>query len=1087
MKIILKDIASNEVVVAHTITGDITLGEIFKADPKLVEFEDYLHEVRIDGMPCDTWKSTNIEGIDLVEFYVRPGFGTIVVIFGVETTVGAVLSVALTVVSLISTLVSMLTAPKPTDTTPGENEPNTYGFQGLSNTFTPGSPIQVVYGRHRMGGQVLGMTIDVQSGGRGMLMSELIALGRGVITNVNCLEVNGISIDKFPGISSSGFRLGTSSQAALPGYERTRNTFHDGREVSTGGLTYTTNAVDAKAVEIQIGAVNGLIHRNTKGEKSNNTIYYTIEAKPNAWSTNSYFTVAASKSWTEKSTAGVWDATKIDFVEDLGEAAGQWDMRVTWESARKTTESSPHRIWLSNVTEIEDDPVLAYSGIAMLSFNGIATDALQGGRPTITAIVDGMQVRVHSTAAAFNTAWSQNPAWCVRDYMTNSIYGMGGLGISDADIEVPSFLNFAILCNSGVPDGRGGLEPRHQFDFVLDRRKPHLDIVNDILKLYASALIYSNGQYKIVTDRDDEVVRQVFHAGNIINMNVKVSKEIPVPNQINATFANEILDYERDVRYIQDSESIFADDDTVILSQPNAFVINRDSEIDRFADRILERKRYKVFNIEITTGMEAIAVEPGDRYVVGNLTTDFDMGWGGRVKGLAVTAPGCNDIILDRTVDLAACKNYTLYVWERATDSVHIHTVDTVILGATQQVPVTGGTSATEGDRWAIGENSVSLYDLRCTEVSRDIQKNEYTIRGQREGTFVFKTHTPGTISGALNSVNSTPFNTINDMPTQPMSVTMSNQYITLATGETWNHTDIDISPSPRVIASALHAPSANSGYVILSSTAAPAIDDFYNGAWIRLNYGTGSEHEGRITDYIGASRYAIIQPGMSTNANTGGDLYEILLPGGLTAGYDILRKIDRDYVLKETIFNTEYNIESEIASYDIIYAVVPFNQNGVRNYDGFWEGTITPTVDPPVGLQPSNYYSKPRVEVITVPFTLGYIHLWNQVGGPTVLEGNLDILGIGDLDVSLVVGSLGGAIVETHRETALGEKTKNKTDGTNYIRERTLVHVTGIHVPTEEDTTTYYMAVTSERQVYVNSDSWLTYQRTLTGWEGRP
>ena len=95
--------------------------------------------------------------------------------------------------------------------------------------------------------------------------------------------------------------------------------------------------------------------------------------------------------------------------------------------------------------------------------------------------------------------------------------------------------------------------------------------------------------------------------------------------------------------------------------------------------------------------------------------------------------------------------------------------------------------------------------------------------------------------------------------------------------------------------------------------------------------------------------------------------------------------------------------------------------------------------------------------------------------------------MGIGDLDVSLVVGSLGGAIVETHRETALGEKTKNKTDGTNYIRERTLVHVTGIHVPTEEDTTTYYMAVTSERQVYVNSDSWLTYQRTLTGWEGRP
>jgi hypothetical protein len=225
----------------------------------------------------------------------------------------------------------------------------------------------------------------------------------------------------------------------------------------------------------------------------------------------------------------------------------------------------------------------------------------------------------------------------------------------------------------------------------------------------------------------------------------------------------------------------------------------------------------------------------------------------------------------------------------------------------------------------------------------------------------------------------------------------------------------------------------------------------------------------------------------MDTNANTRGDLYQILLPGGLTAGYDILQKIDSDYVLKDTIFTTQYNIESEVASYDITYAVVPFNQNGVRNYDGFWEGTITPTTNPPVGLQPSNYYSKPKAEVITVPFTLGYIHLWNQVGGPTVLEGNLDIWGLGDFDVSLTVDSIGGAIVESHRETALGEKTINKADGTNYIRERTLVHVTGTHVPTEGDTTTYYLAVTSERQVYANSEAWQTFQRTLTGWEGRP
>lgn len=66
------------------------------------------------------------------------------------------------------------------------------------------------------------------------------------------------------------------------------------------------------------------------------------------------------------------------------------------------------------------------------------------GLPVVTADVDGRKVYNASTAV---TEWSHNPAWCIRDYLTNTRYGRG---LSSSLIDDTGFIAAANHCNTRV-------------------------------------------------------------------------------------------------------------------------------------------------------------------------------------------------------------------------------------------------------------------------------------------------------------------------------------------------------------------------------------------------------------------------------------------------------------------------------------------------------------------------------------------------------------------------------------------------------------------------------------------------------------
>lgn len=94
-----------------------------------------------------------------------------------------------------------------------------------------------------------------------------------------------------------------------------------------------------------------------------------------------------------------------------------------------------------------------------------ATDQLNGGQPTykvltyakIVPVWDG----VSDKSPNITYRWSNNPAWCALDLITNKRYGLGDIfGFSNVDLA--GWLDWANYCDGFVYDGRNSIQDIHE-------------------------------------------------------------------------------------------------------------------------------------------------------------------------------------------------------------------------------------------------------------------------------------------------------------------------------------------------------------------------------------------------------------------------------------------------------------------------------------------------------------------------------------------------------------------------------------------------------------------------------------------------
>ena len=137
-------------------------------------------------------------------------------------------------------------------------------------------------------------------------------------------------------------------------------------------------------------------------------------------------------------------------------------------------------------------------GLAYISLKIKWNQDAFAGLPNIKALIKGKKVVAYNSSSVAQTAaHSDNPAWCLLDYLTNERYGKG---IPIANIDIPSFYTASGVCDTDVTAYTGTTIDVLDCNAVIDTSRKVLDNVRELSKGARSFLPFTGGKYKMIVE-----------------------------------------------------------------------------------------------------------------------------------------------------------------------------------------------------------------------------------------------------------------------------------------------------------------------------------------------------------------------------------------------------------------------------------------------------------------------------------------------------------------------------------------------------------------------------------------------------------
>jgi predicted phage tail protein len=284
---------------------------------------------------------------------------------------------------------------------------------------------------------------------------------------------------------------------------------------------------------------------------------------------------------------------------------------------------------------------IAYVAVR-LEYNG---DIFPLGIPNVSAVVKGKKVYDPRTDT---TAWSENAALCIRDYMTSD-YGFG----CDADeIDDAYFIAAANVCDEGVALSGGGTQDRYTCNGVVDTASAPLDNLASLVTSLAGAVTYVQGKFRLhagAYDSPSGTITTDMLAGPVRAELRTARKELF--NAVKGTYVDPDKSWQpTDFPFVtnatyegQDNgERIYTDIDLPFTNDPEA--------AQRIAKIVLEKARQGI-QVEMPLNHSAMKFAVYDTLNVTNVA----FGWSSKVfRILKVTADGTGLVILSLQEETSA-------------------------------------------------------------------------------------------------------------------------------------------------------------------------------------------------------------------------------------------------------------------------------------------------------------------------------------------------------------------------------------------------------------------------------------------------
>lgn len=239
-------------------------------------------------------------------------------------------------------------------------------------------------------------------------------------------------------------------------------------------------------------------------------------------------------------------------------------------------------------------------------------DAYPRGLPTITSDVKGLKVYDPRTSS---TTWSDNPALCIRDYLTNTRYGRGFL---TSEIDDDSIIAAANYCDEIINIG-GVDKKRYTCNGVIDPSNDPLDIVKRLLTSCRGFLVSTGGKYKLIIDKPETAVF-TFNEDNIVGAwSIKLGDKNSQFNRISANFYNSERQWQPDIA-IADSSALRTQDNSLLLEKSIELPFTSDIDRAKMITTVnINQSRQQIVS-EFTATIDALRCEVGDIVYVSHHT-----------------------------------------------------------------------------------------------------------------------------------------------------------------------------------------------------------------------------------------------------------------------------------------------------------------------------------------------------------------------------------------------------------------------------------------------------------------------------------
>lgn len=237
-------------------------------------------------------------------------------------------------------------------------------------------------------------------------------------------------------------------------------------------------------------------------------------------------------------------------------------------------------------------------------------------------------------------AYSDNPALCVADYLTNTQFGMG---VATAKIDWPEVIIAADACDVSVVVP-GGTEKRFTANGVLFGTDPHMTSINKLLSSMNGSLIYSGGEYIIsagVYQAPTHVLTEDDLAGPVT---VKTSVERADRfNTVKSIIIDPLQNHKSvETPRVQLTAALNRDNGETLEREINLPFTNSSYMAQRIANKLIQMSDQQKL-LTFPANLSAMAITVGDRVQVTIGELNFStkvfrcMGWSFTESGISLT------------------------------------------------------------------------------------------------------------------------------------------------------------------------------------------------------------------------------------------------------------------------------------------------------------------------------------------------------------------------------------------------------------------------------------------------------------------